>query len=106
MSRSCKKRGVLKDGSSWSKKHANRVFRSRNKHSLRIVFINGDYDELMLFKMNELVNQWDICDWKSFWGGDHLELEECIDDHLRYPRLYPGDPKTTFEERKRMYFNK
>lgn len=106
MSRSYKKQGILKDGSSWSKKQANRAFRSRNKHALRTTFIHGDYDELKLFKMNEVVCQWDICDWKSFWSGDILELRECINDHIKYPRFYPGDPRTTFEERRRKYFNK
>lgn len=106
MSRSRKKYGIIKDGGSWSKQYSNQKFRSRNKHALRSVIVSGDYDELQLFNRNELVNQWDICDWKSHWGGDQVEWEGMLKRFSRGYYRKDRTPLEVFRSLKREYFNK
>jgi hypothetical protein len=63
MSRSFKKNAIIKDKNRGAKQLAHQSVRTRVRVELNS---NKDYDE-MLFptrKGNEVVNQWDICDWK------------------------------------------
>lgn len=60
MSRSRKRNPVIKDGG--ASRDYNKMFRRVNKVRLQ----KGKY----LFLMNEIVNQWDICDWKH-WDYDN-----------------------------------
>lgn len=56
MSRSRKKQPFIKDNC--DKKYYNRPFRRTNKVRLQ--------KGLYLLLMNEVVNQWDVCDWRSY----------------------------------------
>lgn len=104
MSRSYKKHGIIKDGGGGN--FYNRIFRHRNNQLIRISVIHQDFDELDLYQINELVNQWDICDYRFRWEGDERELLKFYDRHLRYPCYRRSDPIDLYRRMKREYFNK
>lgn len=89
MSRSIKKNGILKYGSTYKGRRYNKKFRVRNKQQVRM----GKDPYLM----KELVNPWDVHDVRSRWN----------EINFRRPRRYRG-PYTEEEilRWKRMYFQK
>lgn len=61
MSRSYKKRPVIKDK---GRKDYNKIFRRKERQRLK-------EGKQLPIKTRELVNDWDVCDWK-FHGEEHM----------------------------------
>lgn len=66
MSRSYKKKKVLKDKSRSHQKLGNRIIRRRNKSKLR----NVDEDTMFEEDKSEVVNDYNVTDWKFFIDDD------------------------------------
>ncbi len=87
MSRSYKKHGIIKD-KGLSRGEYNRRFRRVNRQRVK----QGKDPKLML----ELINQYDVCDYKMYWerGYYYRLIKEGLSTELE------------FETRKRSYFSK
>lgn len=59
MSRSYKKKSIIKNKPTFGKKLGNRKFRRKSKAKLK----SGKTEELPL-KKREIINDYDVCDWK------------------------------------------
>lgn len=90
MSRSYKKEGLVKNGAWITKRMANRRFRRVNKQR-----INNEKEPYLMY---ELVNSWDVNDWKIRWRGDLIEKS------IWEKRLYKF--YSNFDQYKRQYFKK
>ncbi len=80
MSRSYKKHGIIKDGGGYWKVKSNQIFRRRNKVQLKT---GQDF-----FQRNELVNQWDICDYKFRWEAKGVWMAYSYEDPGKMKRRY------------------
>ena len=61
MSRSRKKHAIVKDKTG---RWYNKLIRRRNRIEVKQMLVLKDILEYNISKPYELVNQWDICDWK------------------------------------------
>ncbi len=86
MSRSIKKYGVIKDKGS-AKSIYNKIFRRVNKQRVPL----GKEPKLM----REIVNDYDVCDYKFFWS-----------EYSGYPRNTLTETRKEYNKRKRRYFGK
>ena len=92
MSRSRKKHGVIKDRG-LRRADYNRRFRRVNKQ--RIQMGKDPY------QLNELVESWDVCDWKQYWDSGWWKYQ-----FENYPHSSQASFYKDMECAKRAYFRK
>jgi|AntRauTorcE11898_2_1112593.scaffolds.fasta_scaffold03598_4 hypothetical protein len=72
MSKSFKKKNVIKDAGTRSNKFYKKLSSSRVRLETKRRIKQQEYDTMPLAR--ELTNQWDVCDWKSVYSD--FELKE------------------------------
>ena len=77
MARSIKKKNYIKDSGSSYSKYMKRLSHSRVRLESKRRIKRGDWDSMPLNR--ELTNQWDVCDWKSYF--DQEKMFEFYDVH-------------------------
>lgn len=68
MSRSVKKKAIIKDNSSGFKEIGNRKFRRKSKQKTKL----NDPDVILPIDKSEVINDYSVCDWKF-----HVTKKNC-----------------------------
>ena len=69
MSRSRKKTPCVKDNTTWGKLQSSRRLRRCHKVQLRIALVSNSFENIILKHSNELISQYDVCDWRHMIGA-------------------------------------